>query len=155
MRKEKSNLRDKGFIMAPSTRTQYVMVLTVQGHSISWWGSQGSRSLKQLFTSHPQSGSREKWIFVGFLSPLHSPETSQETQPQWVGLFILVSTMKVIPCRPTHGSIPQVIPDSVRLAFNINSCSHCVPDSIHGLWVYEGSVETEVVLKQPEDLQEF
>lgn len=43
---------------------QWLIQLTGQGHSPSWWGSHSSRSLRQLLTGHLQSGNRERRMQV-------------------------------------------------------------------------------------------
>lgn len=44
------------------------MAHSIRIHSLSWWKSHSNRNSRWLVTSHPQSGSRERWRLL--LSPL-------------------------------------------------------------------------------------
>lgn len=93
-----------------------------QGRSPSWWRSQESRSVKQVVTWHPQTGSKDRWKQVGarvssvFYSSGSWPENGA-TQSGWV-----FSPQLNRPPTPMHTQrhISQGILDLAKLTLDTN-----------------------------------
>ena len=113
-----NNLRGRGLVLAHS----------LGFHSPSWWGSQGSQSLKQLVTSY---GNQEKRPTFSFLSSLW-PQSRGWRYSQWVSLPTVINQFWIIPHR--HARTP------VKLTIEISHHKSL-------LWSWHSATHDQTVLK--------
>lgn len=125
---------------AASERTVYP-AHSSRTHRPSWRGRHGSRSMRQLVTWHPQSGSGEGWM-LGISSP--SPSYSAQDPSQWDGghpysewVFSPQLTWSGNPTDMTRGVSPSDCKSHQVDSMNHHSCPLYNVKASEGIWLVE------------------